>query len=188
VVLVGDRRAEERHDPVAHDLIDGALIAVNRLHHAFEDGVEEFARLLGVAVGEQLHRALEVGEENRDLLPLAFEGDLGGEDPLGEVLGGVAIRGGEFRCRCAWAQEGAALPTELLRGSIRRLAGRTDGCKACPTVPAEFQASGVLAFATGTPHAGRPQIGEPGQFITRDEWADLSRGLSGGQGLQIRSS
>src|SRR5262249_13260547 len=94
---------------------------------------------------------------HRDLLALALEGDLGGEDPVGEVLRGVAIRGGEFRCRCAWAQEGAALPAELVRGSIRRPAGRADGCKACPTVPAEIHTRGVLAFATGTPHAGRPQ-------------------------------
>ena len=74
VVLVGQRRAEERHDPVAHHLVDGALVAVDGLHHPLEDRVEELARLLGVAVGEQLHRALEVGEEDRDLLALAFEG------------------------------------------------------------------------------------------------------------------
>jgi hypothetical protein len=31
-------------------------------------GVEELARLLGIAVGEQLHRALEISEEDRHLL------------------------------------------------------------------------------------------------------------------------
>jgi hypothetical protein len=30
----------------------------------FEDRVEELARLLGVAVGQQLHRALQIGEED----------------------------------------------------------------------------------------------------------------------------
>ena len=73
VVLVGERRAEERHDPVAHDLVHRALVAVDRLHHPLEHGVEELARLLGIAVGQQLHRALEVGEEHGDLLALAFE-------------------------------------------------------------------------------------------------------------------
>ncbi len=97
VVLVGERRAEERHDPVAHDLVDGALVAVDGLHHALEHGVEELARLLGIAVGEQLHRALEVGEEHGDLLALALQGGLGGEDLLGEVLGGVGLRRGEPR-------------------------------------------------------------------------------------------
>ena len=73
VILVGDRRAEERHDAVAHHLVHRALVAVDGLHHPLEDGVEELARLLGVAVGEQLHGALEVGEEDGDLLALALE-------------------------------------------------------------------------------------------------------------------
>ena len=76
VVLVGDRRAEQRHDPVAHHLVDRALVVMDGLHHPLEDRVEELARLLGVAVGEQLHRALEVGEEHGDLLALALEGAL----------------------------------------------------------------------------------------------------------------
>src|SRR5262245_56780280 len=41
MILVGDWCAEERHDPVAHDLIDSALEAVDRLHHVLEDGVEQ---------------------------------------------------------------------------------------------------------------------------------------------------
>ena len=52
VILVGQGRAEERHDPVAHHLVDRALIAMDRLHHPFEHWVEELARLLGVAVGQ----------------------------------------------------------------------------------------------------------------------------------------
>ena len=108
VVLVGERRAEQRHDAVAHHLVDRALVAVDGLHHPLEDRVEELARLLGIAVGEQLHRALEVGEEDGDLLALAFEGAAGGEDLLGEMGGRV----GEG-CRARLA------PLEL--------AGRADG-------------------------------------------------------------
>ena len=89
MVLVRERCAEERHDPVAHHLVHGALVAVDGLHHVLEDGVEELARLLGVAVGEQLHRALQVGEQHGDLLALTLQGGLGGEDALREVLGGV---------------------------------------------------------------------------------------------------
>jgi hypothetical protein len=44
------------------------------LHHPLQDGVQEFARLFGVAVGEQFHRSLQVGEEHGDLLAFAFEG------------------------------------------------------------------------------------------------------------------
>jgi hypothetical protein len=101
VILVGQRRPEERHDAIAHDLIDRAFVAVDRLHHPLEHGIEELARLLRVAVGEQLHRALEVGEEDGDLLALAFESALGGQNLLGEVLGGVRLRGGRTnRGRC----------------------------------------------------------------------------------------
>ena len=73
MILVRQRRAEERHDPVAHHLVDGALVAVHRVHHALEHRVEELARLLGIAVGQQLHRALEVREQHGDLLALAFQ-------------------------------------------------------------------------------------------------------------------
>jgi hypothetical protein len=65
------------------------------LHHALEDGVEELARLFGIAVGEELHGALEVGEEDGDLLALAFQSGFGGEDLFGQVLGGVLLWGGE---------------------------------------------------------------------------------------------
>ena len=77
VILMGDRRPEERHDPVTHDLIHDALVAVDRFQHALEDSVQQPARLLGVAVGQELHGALEVGEEYRDLLALANEGGSG---------------------------------------------------------------------------------------------------------------
>jgi hypothetical protein len=92
MVLVSDGRAEERHDSVTHHLVDGALVAMHGLHHAFQDGVKDLARLLGITVPEHLHRALEVGEQDSDLLALTFEGGLGGEDLLGEVLGRVDLR------------------------------------------------------------------------------------------------
>ena len=115
MVLVGHGRAEEGHDPVAHHLVDGALVAVDGLHHALDHGIEELPGLLGIAVGEQLHRALQVGEEDGDLLALALQGSLGGEDLLGEVLGGVRLRGVEPR-GSAWddsREPVAALPAEF---------------------------------------------------------------------------
>jgi hypothetical protein len=87
--LAEERR--ERHDPVAHHLVDRALVVMDRLHHTLDHWVEELAGFLRVAVGEQLHRTLEVGEENRDLLALTLEDSLGGEDLFGEMLGRVRI-------------------------------------------------------------------------------------------------
>jgi hypothetical protein len=73
VILVSDGRAKERHDSVAHDLVHRAFVPVDRLHHPLEHRVEDLACFLGIAVGEQLHRALEIGEEHGDLLALALE-------------------------------------------------------------------------------------------------------------------
>ena len=80
VVLMGEGGAEERHDPVAHHLVHRALVAVDGVHHALEDGIEESARLLGVTVGEQFQRALHVGEEHGDLLSLSLQRMAGGQD------------------------------------------------------------------------------------------------------------
>jgi hypothetical protein len=54
-------------------------------NHALQHRVEELPRLLGIAVGQQLHGALQVGKQHRDLLAFAFEGGLGGEDFLGQI-------------------------------------------------------------------------------------------------------
>ena len=74
VVLMGQGRPEQGHNAVPHDLIDRALIAMHRRHHAFQDGIEELPGLFRVAVGQQFHGAFEVGKQHRDLLALAFEG------------------------------------------------------------------------------------------------------------------
>jgi hypothetical protein len=91
VVFVRQRRPEQRHNPIAHHLIHGAFVPMDRLHHQFEHRVEELAGFLGVAVGQQLHRALQVGEEDGHVLALSLEGSLGGKNALSEVLGGVDV-------------------------------------------------------------------------------------------------
>ncbi len=94
MVLVGKRRAEQRHDPVAHHLIHGSFVVMDRLHHPLEHGVEEFARILRVAVGDQFHRALQIGEQHGDLLALALERGARVEDALGEMPRRVTSRRG----------------------------------------------------------------------------------------------
>jgi hypothetical protein len=61
------------------------------LHHAFEHGIKNLSRVLGITVGQQFHRALEVSEEDRDLFTLALERGLGREDLLGEVLRSIGL-------------------------------------------------------------------------------------------------
>ena len=67
-------------------LVHRPFIPVDGFHHPLQDGIENLARLFGIAVGEQFHRALDVGEEDRDLLALALEGGLGGQNLLREML------------------------------------------------------------------------------------------------------
>ena len=55
MILVGNRRAEEGHNPIAHNPVHGALITMDCLDHAFEYRVEELLRILGVAASKQLH-------------------------------------------------------------------------------------------------------------------------------------
>ena len=113
---MSERRAEERHDAVAHHLVDGAFESVDGFHHVLEDGIKKLARFFRVAVGQQLHRPLEIGEQHRHLLALAFERGLGGEDFLDEVLRRVAL--GRLELLCRLRQWCAALTAKLLRRRV----------------------------------------------------------------------
>jgi hypothetical protein len=95
MILVGNRRAEEGHNPIAHNPIHGALVAMDCLNHAFEHRVEELLRVLRVAVSKQLHRALDIREQHGDLLPLTLEGCPGGENLIGKMLGCVILGRGK---------------------------------------------------------------------------------------------
>jgi hypothetical protein len=76
MVLVADRRTEERHDPVTHHLVHGPFVVMDRLHHPLENGIKNLSCVLWVTVGKQLHGAFKIGEEDGDLLALALEGSL----------------------------------------------------------------------------------------------------------------
>jgi hypothetical protein len=151
VILVGQGRAEEGHDPVAHDLVHRALVAVDRLHHSLEHGVEELPSFLGVSVCQQLHGSLQVGEEDRDLLPLALEGSLRGEDLLGEVLGGVAGRT-QGAIGNAPQQRGPTGAAKLLPRANLGAALRAGEHEASAALLAEARVVGILRLALGTRH------------------------------------
>ncbi len=73
VVLMGDRGAEERHDAVAQELVDRALVLVHLGQHELEGPAHEPVHLLGIqALGER-REARDVHEEHRDLLALALK-------------------------------------------------------------------------------------------------------------------
>ena len=180
VVLVGERRAEQRHDAVAHHLVDGALVAVDGLHHPLEHRVEQLPGLLGVAVGDQLRRALEVGEQDGDLLALAFQSASRGEDLLGEVLRGVGLRATRTsaRRRLPATQGSAALAAELRAG--RQLgAARAQAARAGRRTPGRtWPAAGSRAGTADTAPlaSGAPRLVPAGRSVKRRPFPSDSEG------------
>ena len=85
VVFMRQGRTKEGHDAIAHDLIHRAFVPVHGGHHALQHGIEELARFLRVALGQEFHRAFEIRKEHRDLLALTFERTAGREDFLREI-------------------------------------------------------------------------------------------------------
>ncbi len=126
VILVGDGRSEQRHDPVTEELIDGPLVTVDGAENDLERPIHDRVNFLGVHPLRHRGEARDVREHDGDALSLALQGRLRSEDLLGEVLGSVGVRRGEFlRGGRAGA---AALRAELGREShLRPAAGAARG-------------------------------------------------------------
>ena len=92
MVLMGDRRAEERHHTVAGILIDRALEAVHAFRQDLEEAVEDHVPLLGIDLLGELHRAGDVDEEHGHLLALALEGRPRAQDLVLDVLRRIGAR------------------------------------------------------------------------------------------------
>jgi hypothetical protein len=113
-------------------------------------------RLLGVTVREQLHRPLQVREQHRNLLALAFERGLGREDLLREVLGGVGL-GRDDMGSSLLRREGLSTPAaELLARFICEPTRAARDSQRGSAFGAEASARAILMLAPGTPHPGPP--------------------------------
>src|SRR5262245_35190295 len=73
MILMRDRRTEEREDTVTGRLGDVTAVALYRLHHYFEGWIDYGTGLLWIEVFDQVHRTLYVGEQRGDGLALALE-------------------------------------------------------------------------------------------------------------------
>src|SRR5262249_45441374 len=134
------------------DLVHRALVAMYGLHHPLEDGIEELTRLLGIAVREQFHRALQIREQDGDLLSLAFQGALRGEDLFGDMSRGVRLMADEAAPRLG-AERDATGPAELLAWRDRGATARAGCLEADATLLAETRVRIVFSLASGTLHA-----------------------------------
>jgi hypothetical protein len=74
IVLVGCRRAEERHDRVADELLDGAAVALELGAKALVIRAEERFDVFGIESFSAARKADEVAEDDRDDLALSALG------------------------------------------------------------------------------------------------------------------
>src|SRR5262249_11682896 len=151
MVFVGERRTEERHDAVAHHLIDRPLVVMDGFHHELEHRVENPSSVLGVTLGEEFHRSFQIGEEHRDLLTLTFERVLCREDPLGEVAWRVVL---SRACRRRCPRNGmSARMTELRPDRNGCAAARARYCQWGSTFFTKPRRLQVLVCASRAFHA-----------------------------------
>ena len=94
VVFMGDGGAEERHHAIAEELVDGALVAMDRGEDDFEGAVHDAVDVLGIEPLRHRGEARDVGEHHGDGLALALDRPFRREDLLGEVPGGIRRGGG----------------------------------------------------------------------------------------------
>ncbi len=114
VILVGDRRPEQRHDAVSRVLVHRPLEAVHALGQYLEETVEDRMPLLGVELLGQFHRAFDIREQDRDLLALALERGARAQDLLRQVTRRVGDGGG-----CTRGRESAAATVTEARAAPR---------------------------------------------------------------------
>src|SRR5262249_34612880 len=153
MVLVCNRRTEERHDAVAGEMGDGALEAMDSLGEQRGEPLHDAVEHLGVEVLGELHRPLHVGEEHRDLLARALERRLRLGDLQGEVLrsrgAGTASRRSDLLREAL-----ATAVAELLAGGVLMPAARARpaAAQARAARAAEARAVGILVLAARAVH------------------------------------
>ncbi len=85
VILMSDRRSEERHDPVPRVLVDGPFEPMHSGGQGLEETIEHLVPGLGADALRERLRPFHIGEEHRHLLAFSLERGAGGEDLLREV-------------------------------------------------------------------------------------------------------
>src|SRR5262245_11921179 len=100
-----------------------------------------------------------MGKTERTLLALAFEGALGSENLLGEVLGGVALGRGEARIRNRCSCGMGTLRTELGPDRKRASTVRASPCQRASALFTELRPGTILVLTPGTFHTKPPESG-----------------------------
>src|SRR5262245_55502826 len=178
MIFVREGRAKEGEDAIAGGLGHVTFVAMDRLHHQSQDGIDNGAGVFGVEVLHERHRAFDVGKEGGDGLALAIDGSSGfqccllGQDTLSEMLGSVENRacGSAVAAGfpapflplplCPWGafaagfagERRATLTAELgLRGILTATLGAAP-CERAPALVTKLQPFGILKPTAGTSH------------------------------------
>ena len=151
------RNWRERRDLITRHLsglrLGQAAARCLDLAQRWAEALDEFRNASGC--DRPRDRAFEVSEQHGDVLAFALHRGLGGDDLVGEVLGGVALRGFERLGRGARSADGkSALGTEFR--------SRRDECAAARATPlerrrallAELRALAVIVLTSRTPWRG----------------------------------
>jgi hypothetical protein len=112
VVFLRHRGAEEGHDPVTGELVDRASEAPHAFGEDLGEAADDPGPRLRVEALLEIHEALDVGEQDRELLALALR--LGGGGPL------PTTSRGRRECRGQWGAALATAPLPLVVGSSAR--------------------------------------------------------------------
>ena len=103
MVFMGDRRAKECKNAIAHGLGHIAFVAMHRSHHEVQGRVNDGAGFFGVEVLNEVHRAFDIGKQRGNGFALAihrsacFERGLLGADTLGQMWRRIGVGGWGLR-------------------------------------------------------------------------------------------
>ena len=104
-------------------------------------------------MGRQLHRALDIRKQYRDLLALTFEYGLRLQDLVGEMFGGVVGDTADLRHgRRSGHGARTTLVAKLGRGAQFAAAPGADSAEGCSAFLAEFGVRSILVLAAWTSH------------------------------------
>jgi hypothetical protein len=173
VVFMCDRRAEQRHDAVAEELVDGAFVAVHRVEQQLERARHRGVDILRIEPLAERGEARDVHEVDRHLLPLSGERRGRGEDLGGEMTRRVGA--GRSRQRDSRRRRGeriATAATEVLARGVRESARRARAGQRGSALRAEPPARPILVVALD---AAR-RIGGEGSFHGHPDSSDPAAG------------
>ena len=168
MVLMGEWGAEEGHDAIAGELVDRPLVLVDLIHEDLEASVHDPVDLLGVELLGDGSEVCHVGKEDGDELALAFDGAPGGENLLGEELGGVGLWVGviEESSGLGGSEGLAATTAELIIGEILETALRTRQDEFCAAGFTELPCLRILNATLRAFHLKSPSTKLPEDIAT----------------------